>query len=496
MLADGGRKLATEIAKKTPEGDTWRRWGQYISADPAEEPDNYRYLALNPLGWDRHVRYPLPPDMGGAAPHGMLEMFLVGNYREAPPLITDAAGDTMIDISLPAFGYATVAPRSIPTDADALLGEGFIENAWYRLRIDPATGGLLSWYDKELGRELVNGDGPWRFGQYVYEWVDHPDDRRAIFALDFDREDFGVRHADTPFRRSGPTAVEIMPAGRLRDCLQIEARMEAKGARSLKARYSLPFHEKALQLEMLVDKTFNTLAEAVYVPFPIAIDKPEFHLDLNGLPLEPEREQLPGSCRDWYGIHRWAQVGDESLSVTLVPIDSPLIQVGGITTGRWAHKLDSSRATLVSWALHNHWDTNFKASQGEDTLLRYRLTSSAGYDPRASSRFAMNSTVPPLIVRVPGAELGRSGTFLTCAPQGQCEIQIKRAADGRGLIVHAYNLGMDEVAQRLSFPLQNIAEAWQTTPIEVDQESLPIRDKSITLSVPPRSVSCARVLFE
>ena len=495
LLAEGGRKLAREITKKTPEGDTWRRWGQYISADPAAEPDNYRYLVLNPLGWQRHIRYPLPPDMGGAAPHAMLEMFLVGNFREDPPLITDSAGDMMIDISLPAFGYATIAPRALAPDAHACLGEGFIENAWYRLRIDPATGGLLSWYDKELNRELINTDSLWRFGQYIYEWVDHPDDRRAIFALDFDREDFGIRHADTPFRRSGPSEVEIMPAQRRHDCLRIEARMQAKGARSLKVRYSLPYHEKALRLELLVDKTFNTLAEAVYVPFPIAIEAPSFHLDLNGLPLEPGQEQLPGSCRDWYGIHRWAQVGDETLSVTLAPIDAPLIQVGGITTGRWARELDSSQATLVSWALHNHWDTNFKASQGEDTLLRYHLTSSAGYDPRASSRFAMNKSVPPLIVRTPGAELGKSGSFLECDPQGQCEIQLKVAADESGWIVHVYNLGMDEVAQRLSFPRRSLSQAWKCSPIEVNEAALDIRADAITLVVPGRSVACARVVF-
>ena len=102
-----------------------------------------------------------------------------------------------------------------------------------------------------------------------------------------------------------------------------------------------------------------------------------FHLDLNGVPLEPEREQLPGSCRDWYGIQRWAEVGNDEVSVTVAPLDSPLMQVGGITTGRWAQELDTSSAMLVSWALHNHWDTNFKASQGEAILQRYRLTSRA-----------------------------------------------------------------------------------------------------------------------
>ena len=111
LIADLGRKLAADITGVTPEGDTWRRWGQYISADPADAPDNYRYLVLNPCGWQRHFRYPIPPDMGGAAPHGMLEMFLVGNYREDPPLIADTPSDSMLDIELPAFSYAVIEPQ-------------------------------------------------------------------------------------------------------------------------------------------------------------------------------------------------------------------------------------------------------------------------------------------------------------------------------------------------------------------------------------------------
>lgn len=495
LIADAGRKLARDITGVTPEGDAWRRWGQYISADPADAPDNYHYLVLNTCGWERHIRYPIPPDMGGAAPYGVLEQFLIGNYREDPPLIADTPSDLMIDVTLPAFSYATVAPRSIETAGAAVISEGFIENQWYRLRLDPVSGGLLSWYDKELERELVNADDLWRFGQYIYEWVDHPEDRRAIFALDFDREDFGVRHKDSPFRRSGPTDVEIMPAQRLPGRVEIEARLSAKGAKSVKVRYSLPHQQKALHIDMLIDKEFVTLAEAVYLPFPLALDGHIFHLDLNGVPLEPEREQLPGSCRDWYGVQRWAEVGDAGASVTLVPLDSPLIQVGGITTGRWAETLDTSQPTLVSWALHNHWDTNFKASQGEAILQRYRLTSSGAYDPAASSRFALDNSLPPLILRVPGAEIGASGTLMRANPEGACELQIKRAADGRGLIVHAYNLGEEAVDQRLGFPAHGIVSANICTPIEVDGEALPVADSGFTLSAPPRSVACARVLF-
>ena len=169
LLASAGRKLAEGITQKAPEGDAWRRRGQYISADPADAPDNYRYLVLNTLGWERDVRYPLPPDMGGLAPHGLLEMFLIGNYREAPPLITESPADTMLNVTLPAFGCTVIAPQSIQPSTESVIAEGAIENRWYRLHVDPATGGLLSIIDKELGRELVGSDDLWRFGQYVYE---------------------------------------------------------------------------------------------------------------------------------------------------------------------------------------------------------------------------------------------------------------------------------------------------------------------------------------
>src|SRR5690606_8007866 len=308
LLAAGGRALAREITGVVPEGDAWRRWGQYIAADPSADPGAHRFLVLNTLPWTRHVRWPLPPDMGGAAPYAMLEMFLVGNYRERPPLETSVPPEMVIDTTLPPFGYQVVAYHTLEEARGTAIGEGVIANRWYRVEIDPVTGGLRSWYDRELRRELARQDGPWRFGQYIYEWIDHPDDRRALFALDFDREDFGVRFTDTPFRRQGPTMVELLPARVQPEGLTLEARLQAPGVRAVRVRYTLPHHHKALYIDIVLDKTFVTRAEAVYIPFPLALEEPQFHLDLNGVPLEPEAEQLPGSCRDWYGVHRWAEV--------------------------------------------------------------------------------------------------------------------------------------------------------------------------------------------
>lgn len=492
LLADGGRQLARDLVKVAPEGDAWRRWGQYFSAEPSADPGAHRFLVVNPVGWTRHIRWPLPPDMGGATPYAILEMFLVDNYRERPPLDSPAPEGAVIDVVLPPFGYAVVPYQQTAVSPAARAGEGMIENQWHRVTLDPATGAIRSWWDKTLARELVDQAGPWRCGQYVYEWIDHPDDRRALFAVNFDRPDYGVRHTDTPFRRSGPTRVDLLPARVMPGGVAVEARLEAPGARSVRVRYFLPDDEPALHIDMVIDKELVTRAEAVYVVFPFALANPAFHLDLNGVALEPEAEQLPGSCRDWYGIQRWAEVGDADVSVTLAPLDAPLIQVGGITTGRWAHTLDTRCGTLVSWALHNHWDTNFQASQGGEILLRYRLTATRSYDAAASARFAMAAATPPLIVRVPGAEPRQGGQWMKVDPEGVAEIHLKRAADGQGIIVHACNLTAEPHTIHLT-PAVAPKSAWICSPLEENGAPLPVQRGQVALTLPPRAVGCVRL---
>ena len=496
LLAQGGRSLVRDLTGVVPEGEKWRRWGQYVASDPSSDPTSHRFLVVNPTSWTRRVRHALPPDIGGAAPFAVLEMFLVDNYRERSPLEAPVPPGTLIETELPPFGYAVVDYQLVASDPDQWIGDGALENRWYRIQVDPATGGLSSWYDKELGRELVDATSPWKLGQYLYEWIDSPADRGTIFAFNYDDEDFGHRFKDTPFRRSGPTRVEFTPAQLEPGAVFVEGRIQGAGIKGGRVRYLLPSHEKALHVDYVLDKDYVTTAEAVYIPFPFALEPATFHLDLNGVPLEPEAEQLPGSCRDWYGIHRWAEAGDAGASIVLVPLDAPLVQLGGITTSRWAEKLDTRKATILSWALENHWDTNFKASQGEDLLFRYRLTSQSRYDSAAASRFAIEASLPPLIVRAPGAATGQSGQFMAVSPEGVAEVQIKRAADGRGLILHAYNLTSAPQELSLTFPSRQPSGAWQTSAIEDDSAALPLSGDAVLLSVPPRSVACARVVLD
>ena len=43
-----------------------------------------------------------------------------------------------------------------------------MENAYYRITLDPYSGAVKSIVDKEMNEELVNTSSPYRFDQYLY----------------------------------------------------------------------------------------------------------------------------------------------------------------------------------------------------------------------------------------------------------------------------------------------------------------------------------------
>ena len=72
---------------------------------------------------------------------------------------------------VPPLGYRTyrLRPRTdrpvFPTVVS--VSATTLENAWYRLDLDPGTGHVQGWLDKDTGRELVAPDAPHPFGALV-----------------------------------------------------------------------------------------------------------------------------------------------------------------------------------------------------------------------------------------------------------------------------------------------------------------------------------------
>src|SRR5262249_28883813 len=71
---------------------------------------------------------------------------------------------------VPAVGYKVYYVRRAqsPAPVSALAKTTTLESPYYRLELDPASGAVRSIVDKQLQKELVDENSPYRFGQYLY----------------------------------------------------------------------------------------------------------------------------------------------------------------------------------------------------------------------------------------------------------------------------------------------------------------------------------------
>src|SRR5439155_1336756 len=368
------------------------------------------------------------------------------------------------------------------------LGELTDEEAY------PRTGGLASWVDKELGLDFAGEHRGWRMGQYVYERVEADRDRDALFVMDFSRDDFGVWQVDPPFRYETAASVRVHAPRVHEGVASIDVEIEAAGVRRAHVRYLLETGRRTLGLEWLLDKEHLTAPESVYIAFPFALGEPRFRVDLNGVACTPDEDQLNGAVRDWYPIRRWVDVSDGERGVTLAPLDAPLVQLGGITTGKAAHELRPEGSALMSWALNNHWMVNFKASQGGEIPLRYRLTTHGGAcDDAAANRWAAEEAMPAIVLRDEVRRGGgTSGRFAAVPDDLALEVTAKPAEDGDGIVFRIRNLGPDAMTVPLELLAASPSAAWRTSPIEVDREPLEVAGRVVN-NVPPKSRDIAMV---
>ena len=442
---------------------------------------------------EREVIVEEPEPRGGAAPIGVLDCFFNrgsswGGGRPIPP-IRRVAG------TVPPMGYTFLLLKEGVPAADLWAEGNLIENAHYRVKVDPETGGLLELFDKALEHDFAGTYEGWRPGQYIYETVDSPDDRLAIANIDFDHPDFFEGSRNTPWVREIATSVDLDEATINEGRASLKVTIAAPGVRSASVVYSLDAGARSLGIDWTLDKIENPKAEAVFIAFPFAMDKSSFQLDLNGIPSIPNEDQLDGAAKDWYPVGRWVDVSDEKRGVTIVPLDAPLVHLGGITTGKWSRTLQPEGPTIMSWALNNHWLVNFKSSQGGEIPLRYRLTTHAGaVDPAAAARYAAEIAVAPIVLRDIAPSGETSGSFYSTDIGLPVMVTSKPAEDDGWVALRVQNLSRDGVTGMVDFTSAP-SEARAADPLEHPGEELTLADRRLAVALKPLEIRTVLVSF-
>ena len=142
---------------------------------------------------------------------------------------------------------------------------------------------------------------------------------------------------------------------------------------------------------------------------------------------------------------RWADVSNKSRGVTWVTLDAPLVQVGGITAtllnsqtnpNVWRKHVEPTQK-LYSWAMNNHWGTNYRAYQEGPTVFRFVLRPHRRARPGRG--VALRHRLQPAAARRSGRGAKPSGTpLLTVEPADVLVTALKPSDDGKALIVRLF----------------------------------------------------------
>jgi hypothetical protein len=341
--------------------------------------------------------------------------------------------------------------------------ENILDNGIVRLRVDGRTGAIVELSGPNGSPNLVDTSGSEAINDYLFL----PGDNLA------------------DLQRNGPVNLRIKENGPLVASLVVES--EAPGCRQLIREVRLTAGADYVELIDTVDKLRAAIPpnppdhrfaqkggkESVNFAFPFNIPHGRILIEPSLSAMRPEIGQLAGSCKNWFTVSRWVDIANDDYGVTWVTMDAPLIEVGGITATLlgsqtapevWQKKVGPTQK-IYSWAMNNHWGTNYRAYQEGPVTFRYILRPHKRSTPAEATRFSLGFA-QPLVARQSRGPLHPSQPLLNLDSNEIVVISLKPCDDGKAMIVRLLNTADSKKTTRLTWNGKKPVQLWSSNTSE------------------------------
>ncbi len=415
----------------------------------------------NSTSWDRTEVVYLSKELSATGDH------VVDTRGKPVPSQRLSTGELAVLVTaVPAFGsarYTLSSKKPHHAGTPVSVKNGLLENGMLRAKIDASTGNITELNLHGSTQNLIDQSQGNSANEYLYmsgKDVDH-------------------------MGRSGAAKISVDDHGPLVVSVRIES--SAPSCNSLVRRVRLAAGMDYLELFNTVDKQRAPLnpepgkggtagefaqrgsKESLQFAFPFSVPGGKMSMDIALGNMQPEIDQLPGSCKNWLPVGRWIDVSSKDLGVTWATLDAPLVEVGSVSATMLGSQRDPSvwrkhiepTQTFYSWIMNNHWGTNYLAYQQGVVEFRYALHPHHGYDAAAASRFAIGLTEPLLATVGSTGEL-RSGSFLHVEPADVLVSALKPSEDGKAWIVRLFGASGEARQAKLIWSSPPAGKTWQS----------------------------------
>ncbi len=324
---------------------------------------------------------------------------------------------------VPAFGAkrfsisrgAAFSPGSAKADGTTLT------TSTLSVRIDKDSGGIASLLSRTIGKDVAEAKAGAGLNDYFY-----------------------LPGADLKnLQPNGRPTISLKEKGPLIASLLIES--DAPGCRKLTREVRVIEGLDRVDLINIVDKLPVRAKEGVHFGFAFNVVDGIVRTDVPWGVVRPEADQIPGACKNWFSVQRWVDVANDDFGVTWATPDAPLVQVGGITanvlgsandTKLWRNRVDRTQR-IYSWAMNNHWHTNYRAEQDGPTTFRFSIQPHAKFRSDEATRFGTSLTQPLIAIAAQGAE-AYATPRLRIDSSGVTVSAFKPSDDGKAFIVRLF----------------------------------------------------------
>ncbi len=422
-----------------------------------EKNGGRRITVLNTLSWKRSGFVTLQDIAPGKAPE------LFNEKGEKVPCQKNRDGSWIFfSGEVPAFGWKTFRINEIPAYPQKLslpADPWTLENDSLRITVDKSTGSIRSMMVKTTGYELSDtlmGQG---LNGYVY---------------------IRGRKPDHPLKPAIPRLLDAAD-GPVYASLALSS--EAPGSNGLEREIRLYHRSNEVEIINTLDKEKIYFPESVFFTFPFHLPGGRTLIDIAWGAYRPEKDQLPGSCKNYFTVQRWVDVSDDQKGITWFTPDAPMIELGHITTDAnqtgWLRKVQQPEQHILSWVMNNYWGTNYKASQGGKTTFRYYLIPHKGFDRARAKKQGIETGQPLLVIR---GEPDRESLQSIPVPENNLIITWVQPVR-EGLLVRLFNPSEKTLPLKLQWKDHRKRLLYKTDPLGERMEKLPETTNLVPLEI-------------
>lgn len=342
--------------------------------------------------------------------------------------------------------------RGKSTDQENLVVEGNrMSNGILEIEMDSITGVIRSLRRIGIPVNLVNNLHNSGLNDYFYVTGRDPETREG----------------------SGPGKIRIKEYGPVMVSLLFETG-QVPGCNKLSREVRIIKGIDRVDIINTLDKQNVYDQEAVHIGFPFNIPEGKVTVDIAWGTYEPEKEQLPGSCKNYFTVQRWVDISNSDFGITWVTPDAPLIELGQITADPvavgWIDRVGHDQ-TIYSYVMNNYWETNYKASQEGKVTFRYSIFPHFAYEPAVAEKNSIGICQP--LIAVPSVGPGDiPDSFVTVNSPEILITSIKPSDDQQAIMVRFFNAGSDQVPLHLEWDYE-YGKAYLSSPLQEKGENLP-----------------------